>query len=626
MPLTANPNHRVTTRPRSGTIGGLALTAFEGRPGDSELQRLFDGSSSTSCGGRQAAGSWPDAAIHTRSPHRKTTIVIALLACLVATPTSPDDIRIGARDLYVEAALAPDSPLSGRVREFADGVLRQLSDASPLPLVIDSPPDGAVFPADIAAPEFRWIDSNAGVRAWLVSFHSAGTERRVFAVTEAMSWRPTAAIWAEMKRLSSTLPARLSVYGFDTENGALLASGAISFTASRDPVAAPIFFRDVPLPFSHAFRNVHLIKWRLGDIASSSPPRVVLEGMSACGNCHSLSADGTVFGMDVDHGGDKGAYVLAPVREQTVLSRDDLLTWTDYRRHEKKLTYGLLSRVSPDGSHVVSTVKDRSAFLPNRNPMFSLSFVPMQGILAVYCRDTKRFTALPGADDPDFVHTSANWSPDGKWIVFARARAARSRPFMQTREPILPAPLSRRFLKEHRDFRYDLYRIPFDDGKGGTAEPITGASGNGRSNYFPTVSPDGKWIVFCQAQRFLFLQPDSELFILPTSGGQARRLECNTARMNSWHSWAPNGKWLVFSSKTNGASTQLFLAHIDAQGRSSPAVLLDRFGEEGRAANLPEFVDIESSGLQRIDARLTEGEDRSSSADDTVSSSSASVP
>ena len=65
----------------------------------------------------------------------------------------------------------------------------------------------------------------------------------------------------------------------------------------------------------------------------------------------------------------------------------------------------------------------------------------------------------------------------------------------------------------------------------------------------------------------MLLQPDSELYIMPAAGGEARRLECNTARMNSWHSWSPNGKWLVFSSKANSPYTQLFLTHIDEQGQ-----------------------------------------------------------
>ena len=98
----------------------------------------------------------------------------------------------------------------------------------------------------------------------------------------------------------------------------------------------------------------------------------------------------------------------------------------------------------------------------------------------------------------------------------------------------------------------------------------------------------------------MLLQPDSQLYIIPAAGGEARRLRCNTTRMNSWHSWSPNGKWLVFSSKLNGPYTQLFLTHIDAAGNSTPSVVLDRFTAPERAANIPEFVNQPSNAIQKI--------------------------
>ena len=91
--------------------------------------------------------------------------------------------------------------------------------------------------------------------------------------------------------------------------------------------------------------------------------------------------------------------------------------------------------------------------------------------------------------------------------------------------------------------------MPFNEGRGGAPEPLAGASNNGVSNFFGRYSPGGKWIVFCRAKSYMLLQKDSELYILPAEGGQARRLLCNAGRMNSWHSFSPNGKWLVFSSK-----------------------------------------------------------------------------
>ena len=87
--------------------------------------------------------------------------------------------------------------------------------------------------------------------------------------------------------------------------------------------------------------------------------------------------------------------------------------------------------------------------------------------------------------------------------------------------------------------QYDLYRIPFNDGKGGTPERVVGASENGMSNNFPKVSPDGKWIVFVECKNGLLMRPDSKLYIVPFEGGEARPLESNLPLMNSWHTLHP---------------------------------------------------------------------------------------
>ena len=118
--------------------------------------------------------------------------------------------------------------------------------------------------------------------------------------------------------------------------------------------------------------------------------------------------------------------------------------------------------------------------------------------------------------------------------------------------------------------QYDLYRIPFNGGKGGKAERIAGASENGMSNNFPKVSPDGKWIVFVRNKNGLLMRPDSQLYIVPFEGGAERPMRSNQTVMNSWHSFSPNGRWLVFSSKSPSLYTQMYLTHIDEKGNDSP--------------------------------------------------------
>jgi len=397
-----------------------------------------------------------------------------------------------------------------------------------------------------------------------------------------------------------------------------VAAKTITVMTSSDPVVAPIFYREVPLPFIDAVKDPSKIRWRFGAIDSHTKPPVVLENLPVCGNCHSFSANGGVLGMDVDYANDKGSYTIMDTASTMVMTKDKVISWSNFRKQDKQPTFGLLSQVSPDGRYAVSTVKDRSVFVPRPDLSFSQLFFPLKGILAVYDRQKRSFKALPGADDPAYVHSNPAWSPDGQTIVFARAKAYDLKYAKNTTTALLRAEDCAEFLNGSRIFQFDLYRIPFNSGKGGKAVALLGASANGKSNFFAKYSPDGKWIVYCRANSFMLLQPDSELYIVPAEGGESRRLECNTNRMNSWHSWSPNSRWLVFASKANGPYTQLFLTHIDDQGRSSPPIVLAQFTANDRASNIPEFVNLPPGTISHITEQFVDDVSYMRTADENV--------
>jgi tetratricopeptide (TPR) repeat protein len=467
-------------------------------------------------------------------------------------------------------------------------------------LTIYYPPSEAFFPPEIVAPTFRWEDGKSGSDRWLVTIQFQDDKGRMSFLCRDQQWTPKATDWEVMKKRSLEREAKIAILGLRCSSPARIVSGGrISIKTSRDEVGAPLFYREVNLPFVDAVKDPSHIRWRFGAV-SSERPAVVLENMPVCGNCHSFSQDGKILAMDVDYANSKGSYVITRVAKQITLATTDIITWDDYRKEDGDLTFGLLSQVSPDGRFVVSTVKDRSVFVPKPGLEFSQLFFPIKGILCVYDRRTRTFRSLPGADDPEYVQSNPTWSPDGKYIVFARAKAYKLKQDKDRGKVLLTREECKEFLEDGKPFSFDLYRIPFHDGTGGMPEPLEGASNNGMSNFFAKYSPDGKWIVFCKAKNYMLLQPDSELYIIPAGGGEARKLRCNTDRMNSWHSWSPNSKWLVFSSKAYSAYTQLFLTHIDEEGRSSPPVLLAHFTDPDRAANIPEFVNTNPSAIKKI--------------------------
>jgi len=515
--------------------------------------------------------------------------------------------------------------------------VRRASDAAPL--AVDYPLNESVFPPDMVPPRFLWHDPQAAADRWLVDVALQDGRAHVYVLTDApapppgeidprcigatnevykptpyqasaRSWQPSEAVWKAIKARSVERPAVVTIVGLRSgDPSTILSRGRATIQTSRDPVGAPIFYRDVPLMPSQTEKNVikplaeqalPLIAWRLRDL-SRSESRVVLHSMPTCANCHSFSTDGKKLGMDIDGpDGDKGAYALAPIRPHMQITRDQIITWNDFKeKSENQRTIGFLSQISPDGRYAVTTLNE-SVYVANfTNYRFLQVFYPTRGILAYYSLKTEEMKALPGADDPEYVHCDPAWTPDGKSLVFARARA---------RDAYGPGEALAAYPNDPAEtpMRYDLYRMPFSDGKGGVPVPVEGASGNGKSNSFPKVSPDGRFIVFVKSANGQLMRPDGELWIVPAEGGAARRMRCNTALMNSWHSFSPNGRWMVFSSKVNTPYTEMFLTHLDAQGESTPPILIPGSTAANRAVNIPEFVNIAYDDLVSIEAPSVE--------------------
>jgi len=100
---------------------------------------------------------------------------------------------------------------------------------------------------------------------------------------------------------------------------------------------------------------------------------------------------------------------------------------------------------------------------------------------------------------------------------------------------------------------------PYDGANYGVPTTIVQNTGGAENNYYPSVSPDGQWVVYNKSTGDSYNDPDAELWVAPVGGGSAIRL--NTANLapgltNSWPRWAPfeqtvNGErmfFLTFSS------------------------------------------------------------------------------
>ena len=460
-------------------------------------------------------------------------------------------------------------------------------------LTIYYPFNGALFPREFPTPTFQWDDMDEGIHEWRIRLYLKNHSYSIDTISVNKVWKPSESRWDSLKRFSEGKNIFAELKRSPSQRSEKSVKKKIRFKISSDSVAAPILYREVLLPFVLAEKYMDSLTFRLVNVGSADPPHFAMKKFLVCGNCHSFSSDGKTIGLDLDAAQrDKGGYFIAGIKDTMVFDTGNYLSWN---KLQERATFGMFSKISPSGRFIATTIKDRVVsenfdFIPE-NIAFSQLFFPVNGVLAIYDREKDKLWELPGANMEEYVQSNAFWTPDEENLLYCRAKALE---YTGGKEKIkvYDKVVTDQFVNRERDFKFDIYSIPFNDGKGGIPKPVKGASNNGRSNFFPAVSPDGKWLVFCQADNYMLLMPDSKLFIIPAEGGKARQLACNMPLMNSWHAWSPNSKWLVFSSKGLSIYTDLFLTHIDEKGNASVPVMIESVRRKGRAANYPEFVNI----------------------------------
>ena len=263
-------------------------------------------------------------------------------------------------------------------------------------IVVDYPPEGSLFPPDIIAPTFQWRDAEPSVTVWRidVTFAENGHKIQLWSQGEKMklreldtsiegyvmptltpeqqeahTWKPDPKTWAEIKKHSVKGPATVTITGFrDEKTGEPVSSGQVNIQTSKDPVGAPIFYRDVPLiptPADQGERGVikplpdsvlPKIKWRLRYV-SGTENKVVMDGLPTCANCHSIARDGKTLGIDVDGPqNDKGLYGLIPIHKVSSISNDYVIHWSAFSDKLAQKRFGFMSQVSPDGKFVITSI------------------------------------------------------------------------------------------------------------------------------------------------------------------------------------------------------------------------------------------------------------------------------
>ena len=163
----------------------------------------------------------------------------------------------------------------------------------------------------------------------------------------------------------------------------------------------------------------------------------------------------------------------------------------------------------------------------------------------------------------DVLENYPAFSPDGKTLYYCAAQRVDS------------------VWRNFQLLKYNICRIGFDPLEGrfiGAPDTIVNARQAGRSANMPRVSYDGHFLLYtvCDYGLFPVWHPEADLWIMDLLSGEAHPLtEANSDDAESFHNWSLNSRWIVFTSRRDdGLYTNLYFAHVSADGRASKAFRL----------------------------------------------------
>lgn len=186
---------------------------------------------------------------------------------------------------------------------------------------------------------------------------------------------------------------------------------------------------------------------------------------------------------------------------------------------------------------------------------------------------------------PDHLENFPAFSPDGKTLYFCSAMQVDS------------------IWKQYKEVKYNICRIAFDPTTGnfiGSADTIVNARSIGKSANMPRISYDGSFLLYTLSDYgcFPIWHPEADLWMMNLETNETWPLNAaNSPDAESFHNWSLNSRWIVFTSRRdNGLYTQLYLAHVDADGTVSKAFRLPQQNpqefniESGFSFNTPDFA------------------------------------
>ncbi len=288
-----------------------------------------------------------------------------------------------------------------------------------------------------------------------------------------------------------------------------------------------------------------------------------------CVNCHSFNQNNPGRFLLHVRGSLGGTYFV----DGETVTRTSLRT-------EQMVANAVYPAWHPSGRYVAfSSNKTVQGF--HMRPESNIDVYDLFSSLVIYDVEMNEMFACPEKDTIKYMETFPYWSPDGEYLYYCRA--------LQVKEGF-----------DIRQVKYNLVRKPFKPESAifGDTEVVFDAFAINKSVSFPSISPDGNYLVFTLHDygTFSIWHKEADLYLLNLQSGKAGRMSLNSDKTESYHSWSSNGKWLVFSSKRgDGLTARPYFAYVEsADSVGKPFVLPQKdptlYDRMEKTFNRPEFV------------------------------------